>query len=446
MMDKFGYSQFPWGGGMEHQENVFLGTSVAWVIVHELGHQWFGDAITCDTWADSWMHEGFATYCQAIHSEGLYGFNSYISYMQNETVSDPSGPIYDYYSIFDVNTIYHKGAWVLHMLRGVMGDSAFFQGMRAYVANPDHLYGTITTREFQHLMEPFYGDSLGWFFDEWVWGMNRPFYLYSWMKQDIENGRYEIFLNIRQIQGSPAPSVFTMPIKVYPRINNVDTVITVWDDARIDDFRFIVDGNPDSLFLDEMPWILHNSSLGSYAMNIVTTSLPDGHIGDVYLDTIEARGGTPPYHFILQSGHLPTGLTLSDGGIISGTPTLVEADSFTVRCTDSSSPARTDVQFYNVTIAPPAGCQYILGDINDDNSVNGIDIVYAVNYLKGGGNPPPIDCGNPVGPCPEPSPFFAAGDVNGNCEFNGVDITFFVRFLKLQVPSLLACSDCPPLP
>jgi hypothetical protein len=89
-----------------------------------------------------------------------------------------------------------------------------------------------------------------------------------------------------------------------------------------------------------------------------------------------------------------------------------------------------------------AGCQYVPGDVNGNGSVNGVDIVYAVNYFKGGPNPPPIDC-FPF--CPlTPNPFYAAGDVNGNCQFNGIDITYFVRYLKLQVPNLLYCTDCPP--
>ena len=86
-------------------------------------------------------------------------------------------------------------------------------------------------------------------------------------------------------------------------------------------------------------------------------------------------------------------------------------------------------------------CNYASGDINNNHAVNGVDIVYGVNYLKGTGPVPPVDCG---GICPEPSPFYAAGDVNGNCAFNGIDITYFVRFLKGQTPNLLNCSDCPP--
>jgi hypothetical protein len=87
-------------------------------------------------------------------------------------------------------------------------------------------------------------------------------------------------------------------------------------------------------------------------------------------------------------------------------------------------------------------CHYIPGDINGNGSVNGVDIVYAVGFLKGYGPPPRFDC-HPV--CLlTVNPFYAAGDMNGNCVFNGVDITYFVRYLKLQVPNLLTCPDCPP--
>ena len=93
-------------------------------------------------------------------------------------------------------------------------------------------------------------------------------------------------------------------------------------------------------------------------------------------------------------------------------------------------------------IGIPPGCQYIAGDINANGQVNGVDIVYAVNYFKGFGAPPLIDC-FPF--CLQtPNPFFAAGDVNSSCTFNGIDITYFVRYLKLQVANLIFCPDCPP--
>ncbi len=89
-----------------------------------------------------------------------------------------------------------------------------------------------------------------------------------------------------------------------------------------------------------------------------------------------------------------------------------------------------------------AGCSYVRGDINNNGSANGIDVVYGVNYFKGA-SAPGIDCG---GICPQASPFYAAGDVNGNCAFNGIDISFFVNFLKGIQPALLNCPSCPPTP
>jgi hypothetical protein len=89
------------------------------------------------------------------------------------------------------------------------------------------------------------------------------------------------------------------------------------------------------------------------------------------------------------------------------------------------------------------GCSYAVGDINNNGATNGIDITYGVSYLKGGAAPP-VNCGIPVGPCPEASPYYAAGDVNGNCAFNGIDITYFVSYLKGGA-ALTSCYNCPPV-
>jgi hypothetical protein len=90
------------------------------------------------------------------------------------------------------------------------------------------------------------------------------------------------------------------------------------------------------------------------------------------------------------------------------------------------------------------GCLYLRGDINGNGQTNGIDVTYGVGFFKGG-LVPPNNCGAPVGPCPQVSPFYAAGDVNGSCVFNGIDITFFVSYLRGQEPGLLNCPSCPPV-
>ncbi len=442
--EKYGHSIFPWGGAMEHQNNTSYGSSLIrgnhsydWILVHELGHMWFGDMITCDIWPDIWMNEGFASYLEALWIEDRDGFNAYLNYMRySQGVGDPSGPIYDPNPLFDGNTVYNKGAWVLHMLRGVMGDSTFFAGMYGYANHPDHQYGTITTRGFQDIMAGYYGSPLEWYFDQWVWGMNRPNYLYSWISEPIGGGQYEIFLHLQQTQSSPAPDLFIMPIRIYPRVGGIDTVITVWNDSRTDDFRVIVNGNPSQLVIDRDDWILKSVSSESYGFNIVTTELPGGQQYESYFGLVEARGGTAPYSYSIISGQLPAGLNLAPStGEITGTPTDQGMYSFTVRGTDSNGPAHIDDQQLEIVISEAAGCPYVAGDINGSGTYNGLDITYGVTYLKGGS--PPI-C--PICDCVENY----CGDLNGSCSYNGLDITYGVSYLKGGAEPV-PCSDCPPL-
>jgi len=362
--EKYGHSIFPWGGAMEHQCNTSYGHGLIrgdhrydYIAVHELAHQWFGDMITCDIWPEIWMNEGFASYCEALWAEHNWGFEGLKSYMNSSNhVTDPSGPIYDPDELFSGNTVYNKGAWALHMLRGVMGDMAFFAGIHAYATDPRYQYGTITTREFQAIMEEFYDASLDWYFDEWLWGMNRPYYAYSWLDEDLGNGQYEIFLHIDQSQPYPAPEVFTMPIRVYPRIGGVDTVITVFNDSRVDDFRFIVNGDPTVVRFDIDEWILKVSYLATYDMNIVTTELPDGYQDYPYSETIEARGGVLPYEFTVVDGSLPPGLELdAASGELFGVPTVEGQCTFTIRSTDSSPQPKIDDQEYDMLIERQIG-------------------------------------------------------------------------------------------
>jgi hypothetical protein len=102
-----------------------------------------------------------------------------------------------------------------------------------------------------------------------------------------------------------------------------------------------------------------------------------------------------------------------------------------------SDGTRADMGAFPVTLG--AGCTYRVGDINNSNTVTGLDVVYGVRYFKGG--PAPfITC--PM--CPQPAPFYAAGDVNGSCTFSGLDITYMVRYFKGGA-ALIFCPSCPPV-
>ncbi|UCE67616.1 MAG: putative Ig domain-containing protein, partial [Candidatus Zixiibacteriota bacterium] len=212
-----------------------------------------------------------------------------------------------------------------------------------------HMYGTVTSQEFQAIMEQYYGSCLAWYFQQWLWGVNRPDYEYSWMAENIGGGQYELFLHIDQVQSPPTPRVFTMPIKIYPRVGGVDNMITVWNDSREDDFRIVLDGNPNMVRFDIDDWILKFVNQVSYTMNIVTTELPDGNPGVPYNMVIEARGGSGQYTFTLYDGNLPDGLNLDENtGVLSGTPAAEGVYDFTVRCADTTP--YTDDQEYTVII------------------------------------------------------------------------------------------------
>src|SRR5438876_2143765 len=184
-------AEFGWtSGAMEHQTITSMGyllltgdATYEGVVAHELSHQWFGDAVTLTDWRNIWLNEGFATYSEALWTEYKKGQQAYLDYMKKNdfgyftsTVYAPEGFISNY-AVYA--TVYQKGSWVLHMLRGMMGDEIFFKALREYFDR--YKYKNATTQDFQKVFEEIYGQPLDWFFDEWVYkGIGRPKYEYSW--------------------------------------------------------------------------------------------------------------------------------------------------------------------------------------------------------------------------------------------------------------------------
>jgi aminopeptidase N len=175
-------------GGMENAGAIFysdgafrrraVGTGL---IAHETAHQWFGDAVTEREWAHVWLSEGFASYFAELwveHSAGDSAFRARMAALRDEIIESPvtaSRPVIDSaetnpLALLNTNS-YQKGAWVLHMLRAVVGDSAFFRGLRSYYLGNRH--GTALTDDLQRAMEGSAGRPLQWFFDQWL---RRPGY------------------------------------------------------------------------------------------------------------------------------------------------------------------------------------------------------------------------------------------------------------------------------
>ncbi len=258
--ERCGIYQFGFGGGMEHQTLSGQGSFSEGLTAHELAHQWFGDAITCKRWNDLWLNEGFATYSEALWREfkpGSSGLPALQANMANRRYTG-GGSVFIYDNeldsmsqIFNSNTTYNKAAWVLHMLRHVLGSDAFFDMIALYRSTYDG--SAVTTGDFQAVCEEIYGGSLDWFFDQWVYGERAPAYRYGWEPVEA-GGRHYVALLIDQVQNS-AYQRFTMPLDVH-----IDGDLhVIWNDADREHFLIPVEAPAAEVLLDRDLWVLWSS-------------------------------------------------------------------------------------------------------------------------------------------------------------------------------------------
>lgn len=259
--EKYGHAQFGWGGGMEHQTCSSMGSFGETLIAHELAHQWFGDKITCKNWESIWLNEGFASYSEAIFTEASGGKTAYDNYMKGFMTSAKTakGTIYvqnvgNINEIFNSPRTYRKGASVLHMLRGIVGDDKFFKILQTYIASKN-AYGNALTEDFQAIAEQVYGQKLDYFFKQWIFGENYPKYKFQWSSQPLANGTFSVKAEISQSTNTN-PTFFTMPIQLKVPIGLGDTTMTVFNDKQSQSFEFNLKAKPQNIIFDPNNLIL----------------------------------------------------------------------------------------------------------------------------------------------------------------------------------------------
>ena len=260
--EKYGHAEFGRGGAMEHQTMTSTTTFDENTIAHELAHQWFGDMITCRSWSDLWLNEGFAQYSTALYLERRYGIASYWGYMspqfdQAQTTQSAIGnpDTANVPNLFNSALVYSKGASVLHMLRHVLGDSIFFHSLRTYANDPALQYSTATTKDFQSVCESVSGKNLNYFFQEWIYGEGYPVYDYSWTWKSLGDSSV-IILDIGQISGRNNPAFFTMPIDIRITAAGRDTTLTVFNNLQQQRFVMKSNDKPSAVLLDPEKWVL----------------------------------------------------------------------------------------------------------------------------------------------------------------------------------------------
>jgi hypothetical protein len=223
-------------------------------MAHELSHQWWGDSVSPQTWADVWLNEGFATYAEALWAENLGGAGSYQSYMNSFWRSSFTGSVYNPSDLFG-STVYDKGGWVQHMLRHVVGDTKFFNAMRDWYAN--HTDGTGNTALYQATQEARYGATLDFFFQEWVYGTGQPRYEFGWTSANLGNGTYRNYVRIVQTQ--TIGGLFTMPVDLTLYTAGGNEVRTVMNNQLDQDFTLDTTAPLTGVTLDDQDWILKES-------------------------------------------------------------------------------------------------------------------------------------------------------------------------------------------
>ena len=265
MNERYGQTEFDWGGGMEHQSNSFITNAEEHLTAHELGHQWFGDKVTLGSWQDIWLNEGFATYLadffytEHFHPESLAGV---VSQSIINATAEPNGSVWvedttDVNRIFSYNLSYEKGAMLVRMLRWTLGDSIFFKGINQYLEDAALKYEFARTADLQRNLENASGQSLSYFFTQWFYGKGYPafFVQWNWRKNKLQ-------LQITETTSDASVKCFKVPLQLRFVNGSQQKEVVVNIQKNITQLTLPLTFKPDTVMIDPLQYLVskNNSS------------------------------------------------------------------------------------------------------------------------------------------------------------------------------------------
>ncbi|HEX8492643.1 MAG TPA: M1 family metallopeptidase [Pyrinomonadaceae bacterium] len=261
----FGSTLFDAREGVQPMSRRFnIRRGIEEVVAHEIAHQWFGDSVTEATWSDLWLSEGFATYFAGLFVERYEGQETFREYMKRQSddyfayEKKRRAPIFDP-DTEDLNKLlnannYEKGAWVLHMLRSMLGDEAFFRGVRNYYLA--HRNSTATTEDLRAALEKSGGTNLRAFFKRWIYESGHPVYAPTWTWRRMGRRGGVLTIRLRQTQaGAQFPN--PLPIEILLPNSKTRTIVKPTGKATVKRIPLAqrpvnVRFDPDATILSEM--------------------------------------------------------------------------------------------------------------------------------------------------------------------------------------------------
>lgn len=264
ILEKYGHAQFGWGGGMEHQTMSFMGAFGHEIMSHELAHSWFGNKITLGSWEDIWINEGFATYLTGITYEYLFeGY--YWPFWKQQNISfvtsQPGGSVHvddttSVSRIFNSRLSYSKGAMILHQLRWIIGDVAFYEAIHNILEDPAHAYGFIRTTDVIAFFEQASQRNLDWYFDQWYYGQGYPTYVTHY----LTGSGTEATVTIYQSQSHPSVPFFNLPVPIRLTAPGYDTTLVFNNTSSGQSFVVNPGFIPANLTFDPEFWLISRNN------------------------------------------------------------------------------------------------------------------------------------------------------------------------------------------
>jgi len=258
--EKYGHAMAPFSGGMEHQTMSSMGFFDFGIVAHELGHQWFGDHVTCSSWSDIFVNEGFASYSEYIAEQDLKGQASAANLMQdvhNSVMSQPGGSVWVADSnnstrIFSSRLSYDKGSAITHMIRyEVNNDSLFFLALRNYQAQFSN--GVASVSDFKQVLESTTGIDFTDFYNQWFYGEGYPTYSSKW---NYDNGEFVLELN-HTSSAAVTPLFKTHLDILLKRVSLSDTIVRIFNNSNTQRFQFSVNDSVRNMSIDPNNWIVN---------------------------------------------------------------------------------------------------------------------------------------------------------------------------------------------